>query len=57
MKKVWTDSHGTIHKPVPGSRLVCFSRPVSALFARIRHVRCLRQDSASSLIADQDFQF
>lgn len=28
MKKVWTDSQGTIHKPSPGASRSCFSRPV-----------------------------
>ena len=27
MKNVCTPSHGTIHKPSPGARPVCFSRP------------------------------
>ena len=26
--KLWTDSHGAIHRPDPGSSLLCFSRPV-----------------------------
>src|SRR4051794_2925872 len=37
MKKVWTDSQGTIQSPSPGSRRSCFSRPVrlvALVFAR-----------------------
>ena len=28
MKNVWTDSHGLIHKPSPGSSPWCFNSPV-----------------------------
>src|SRR5580658_8163022 len=28
MPKVWTPSDGAIHKPSPGSSLVCFNKPV-----------------------------
>src|SRR3954465_148446 len=37
MKKVWTDSQGTIQSPSPGSRRSCFSKPVrlgALVFAR-----------------------
>src|SRR6476469_5619458 len=40
IKKLWTPSHGTIHKPSPSARPLCFSKPlfrvalVSAISAR-----------------------
>src|SRR3954453_4593773 len=37
MKKVWTDSQGTIQSPSPASKRSCFSRPVrlvALVFAR-----------------------
>ena len=57
MKKVWTDSQGTIHSPSPGSSLLMFQQAGPPFRAGIGHIGSLRQNGIAGLVPHHYFQF
>ena len=57
MKKVCTDSQGTIHRPFAGLQPFVFQQAGPPFRAGIRHISSLSQNGLAGLVPHQYFQF
>ena len=57
MKNVWTDSQGTIHRPVAGLQPFVLQQPDPPFFAGVRNVHGVTQNGVAGLIPHRYFQF